>query len=190
MASSVVDHLSKSQPNAAVAVIYLSYLNQHEQSLRCLMAALLRQLAYSDAGVHESAREMFDEKLKVPEPGEERLEAALVSVLSGLDPVFFVVDGLDECESPRIRKDLLTILLRLQSTSKVNIFLTSRPDDAVSRFLGACPIIIKELVGSEDELAMYVTDELLRVCPSEDAGSRILGQAKRDIMDAANGMYV
>lgn len=51
MTSAVVDHLVKSQPTSAVAVLYLSYVNQHEQSLRCFMAALLRQLAYSDAGV-------------------------------------------------------------------------------------------------------------------------------------------
>ncbi|OJI98047.1 hypothetical protein ASPVEDRAFT_37480 [Aspergillus versicolor CBS 583.65] len=188
MASSVVDHLLKPQPNAAVAVIYLSYLNQQEQSVRCLMAALLRQLAYSDAGVHGSVQEMFNEKLKVPEPGEERLEAALMSVLSGLDPAFIVVDALDECDSPKTRKDLVTTLLRLQSTCKVNVLLTSRPDDAISRVLGNCPLIIKELVASDD-LAMYVMDELLRVCPSE-AGSRILDKAKRDIMDAANGIFL
>lgn len=190
MTSAVVDHLVKSQPTAAVAVLYLSYVNQHEQSLRCFMAALLRQLAYSDCAVDESVQAMFSENLTVPEPGEERLEAALVSVLSGRGSAFVVVDALDECQSPKLRNDLVTALLRIQSQAPVNIFLTSRPDQGTSQILRYCPHIVKELLGSQDDLDMYLSVELLRVCPWEDAGSRSLHQAKRDIMDAANGMYV
>lgn len=133
---------------------------------------------------------MFNENLKVPEPGDERLEAALVSVLSGRGSAFVAVDALDECQSPKLRNDLVTALLRIQSQVPVNIFLTSRPDQGTFQILRDCPHIGKELLGSQDDLDMYLSVELLRVCPWEDAGSGILDRAKRDIMDAANGMYV
>ncbi|KAI9035634.1 uncharacterized protein KD926_003174 [Aspergillus affinis] len=192
MTSTVANHLlsRRSHANIGVAFLYLDYAAQQEQSLRCLMAALLRQLAYSGNGVHDSVQMMFNDRHNIPNPTPEYLIAALHSVIGAFDAIFLLVDALDECQSPKCRKDLLMELIRLQSHLNVNIFLTSRPDHRILELFSPTALIIKELLGSPDDLDAYLSDELLRVYTGVKAYPGVLYQAKRDILQAAGGVFL
>ncbi|KAL2833184.1 hypothetical protein BJY01DRAFT_253561 [Aspergillus pseudoustus] len=192
MTSSVVDDLLDNTPKATfgVAVIYLDYNSQEEQSVRSLLAALLRQLASSESEVHESVKELFNERHRVPEPSIQSLEAALESLIGGLETAFLVVDALDEAQSPACRNELLAALLRLRSRVGANLFLTSRPDHQVSQVLAEVSPITKDLVGSPDDLREYLSSQLLHVYPGAKAACPVLTQAKADILNAAEGIFL
>ncbi|KAK2805737.1 hypothetical protein FQN51_009240 [Onygenales sp. PD_10] len=193
MTSIVVDHLLSTRLDAKTGIgfLYLDYADQQEQTLTNLLAGLLRQLAYSDSTIHDSVKTLYNNRTKALRPTLKDISDALTSVTSNFETVFFIVDALDECQSPKCRKALMEELLRLQSQFEVNIFITSRPDPKITQILRPSSTITKEIVASSTDLESYVSDELLKVYPGGvNEHMDLLDEAKRDILHAGSGIFL
>ncbi|KAK2811246.1 hypothetical protein FQN50_002343 [Emmonsiellopsis sp. PD_5] len=193
MTSIVIDHLLSTRLDAktGIAFFYLDYADQQEQTLTNLLAGLLRQLAYSDGTIHDSVKMLYNNRNKAPRPTLKDISDALTSVTSSFETVFFIVDALDECQSPKCRKGLMEELLRLQSQFEANIFTTSRPNPKITQMLPPSSVIIKEIVASSKDLENYVLDELLKVYPGGvNEYMDLLDEAKRDILHAGSGIFL
>ncbi|KAI8712989.1 NACHT domain-containing protein [Fusarium sp. LHS14.1] len=92
-------------------------------------------------------------------PSLDELLQTLQSVADGFSRVFIVVDALDECQvSDGCRARLLSELLKLQATCRVNIFATSRfVPDVFDTFRGTTMLEIRE---SNEDVEKYVNGRI------------------------------
>jgi hypothetical protein len=158
-----VSHLTSmgSASKAGIGYIYLDYVRQEEQSIRVLMAEILRQLAYADGTVDECVKSLYRNRGKNATPSREELQHALETSIAKFYRTFLIVDALDE-GTPKCRKDLVSTLLLLQQQFKVNIFVTSMKDPKILElFDGHNKVLCKEIVGPSEGFGRYLDFELV-----------------------------
>lgn len=108
--------------------MYFDYRDWGSQSLEDLVASLLRQVASQRSVLPTSLVELYT-KLREQnrKPQIQDLELTLLHVCEDFDQVFISIDALDECDEAMRRKYFLPFLATLQQTSRIRLFVTSRP---------------------------------------------------------------
>ncbi|KAK5992273.1 hypothetical protein PT974_05674 [Cladobotryum mycophilum] len=186
--SIVIDHLfsTRQDPSVGVAYLYLDYAQQPEQDLNNLLATFLRQLAHAADAVEDCCKILYDKRDEEPRPSQKGLSSALGHVMQRLKHVFIIVDALDECQC---RKEILEKLFDLQGEYGANIFVTSRPDSKITGMFRVAQF--KEIVSSRQDIEAYLTGRLLHIYRSWVSGHQeLLDEAKRDILEAADGVFL
>jgi ankyrin repeat protein len=117
---------------AAILMLYCKWDDSHSQSISGLLASLVKQIAQRYGVFWEGTSEMFSKHSKAgTSPGSDEYMSALNSELRHFPKTFIVVDGLDELRDEKSRLVLLETLTSLEA--KVNIMVTSRPVDNITR---------------------------------------------------------
>lgn len=118
--------------DAAILMLYCKWDDSHSQSINGLLASLVKQIAQRYGVFWEGTSEMFSKHSKAgTSPGGDEYVSALNSELRHFPKTFIVVDGLDELRDEKSRQVLLETLTSLEA--KVNIMVTSRPVDNITR---------------------------------------------------------
>ncbi|KAF3386750.1 Ankyrin repeat domain-containing protein 50 [Penicillium rolfsii] len=118
--------------DAAILMLYCKWDDSHSQSINGLLASLVKQIAQRYGVFWEGTSEMFSKHSKAgTSPGSDEYVSALNSELRHFPKTFIVVDGLDELRDEKSRLVLLETLTSLEA--KVNIMVTSRPVDSITR---------------------------------------------------------
>lgn len=133
----VVDKLINSfqaDSTIGIAYFYCSW-QQEDQGTERLLGSIVQQLGGRLQPMPSSLLDLYQHhSTKATHPSVAELFDALKTVVASMSKVYLVIDAWDELSSTS-RRALLPRLLTMQSTSRVNILVTSRPlPDIVSRF--------------------------------------------------------
>ncbi|TGJ76415.1 hypothetical protein E0Z10_g10893 [Xylaria hypoxylon] len=117
----------------------------------------------------------------------EKIFEGLLFRISNLPTMFWVIDGLDEAESPN---DFLKLLCKARSTVKLNIMLVSRATKDLSNDIAQLlPSILHETVAASDtakDIREYVSSAIERIFPSEFRRDEIV----QDVVAKASGSFL
>ncbi|KAJ6104603.1 hypothetical protein N7523_010923 [Penicillium sp. IBT 18751x] len=118
--------------DSAILMLYCKWDDSQSQSIDCLLASLVKQVAQRYGLVSEETTNMFSTHSKADtSPGREEYLTVLNAELGRFPKTFIVVDGLDELREERSRLVLLETLTSLKT--KINLMVTSRPIDNITR---------------------------------------------------------
>lgn len=178
LVSIVIDHLRITVcrgPNAA-PLAYFYCARSTSESNRAdpseIARNILKQLATAgpDQRVNKTVKEVYD---KANQEAEDdglaltslRLDDAIKAIIevSRNDPIFLVLDALDECD-PRCRHELLKGLddIIQRSPNLVKIFASSRDDGDIFCRLASSPNIFIRSTDNQGDILAFIKEELDR----------------------------
>ena len=104
------------------------------------------------------------------------------------EPFFWVLDGLDEAESPGVLCDLMT---KITSATSIRIMLVSRPTKDLLSVLSMNGYLHREEIQTRDtaeDIQAYVSDAVSRIIPDNINGLR--AKVIDSILSKANGSFL
>jgi len=171
--------------------IYCNYKQQTEQSVRNLIASLLKQLIQDDFVAYENVKCVHGRhKKKETCPTLDELLSVLRSETARFSKAFVVVDALDECpEGDGTRGRLLAALRTL--TSSVNLLITSRDLASIAAdFHGTKRL---DIHASDDDVRRYIQGRIpqeSRLAKHVDGHPMLQEEIAKKILENVRGMYV
>ena len=191
----MVNHLECNYPfeRNAVAILYLSYREQEEQSAKHLIGSLVRQVAYGNTTLSDDVIGLYrDHKRKESRPTINELSKILQSEISRLSEVFILVDAMDECSvNNYTREELLTTLQRLLELPNVRLMITSRPVASIEAHLQGMTHL--EIRAADEDIRKYIENRIpkeRRLIPYVRGDHAFQVSIVDTIIAKAQGMYV
>jgi hypothetical protein len=187
---------------ASMAYFYFDFRDADKQSLRDLLSSLLSQLSVRSASRRDILSKLYmDHDEGKRQPSDDVLTQCLKAVLalSSEDPVYLIIDALDECPdshgipSPRERllqliKELVVLRIR-----NVHICVTSRPEIDIREVLDPLTsrrVCLHDQTGQKEDIADYIKSVVYS--DSESIMKRWRAEDKELVIDTlsnrANGM--
>ena len=185
---------------ASLAFFYCDFREDKKKCLRGLLSSLLVQLCHQSDSYCDMLTKFYSEHAKGSrDPSDDALAQCLMNVLklSGLAPVYLIVDALDECPStsavPSPRGDVLNLIDELikSEISNLRICVTSRPETDIKDVLD--PLIFRS-VSLHDEKGQKkdIEDYIKSVINTEPKNKRWKVEDKQLVIDVltrkADGM--
>ena len=191
----MVDHLECNYPceNNAVAILYLSYRDQEEQSAKNLIGSLLRQVAHGKRTLSDEVLGFYHQHaLKGSRPTITELSNLLHSEIIGLPEVFILVDAMDECSvNNGTREELLTTLQGLLGMPNIRLMITSRPVASIEAYLQGMACL--EIRAADEDIRKYIENRITkerRLIPYVRGDDAFRVSIIETIIAKAQGMYV
>src|SRR6266550_2309862 len=137
---------------ASLAFFYCDFREDRKKELRGLLSSFLVQLYHQSDSYFDILSNFYLEHDKGSRPpSDNALTGCLKDLLnlSGLAPVYLIVDALDECPNPSVvrspRGEVLSFVKELVTTQILNlrVCVTSRPELDINDVLG--PIIFRSV---------------------------------------------
>ena len=129
--SLVVDRLceqAKGQ-NTAILGFYFDFAAREEQSARCMLGALLKQMVSGMGRIPKEISQIFEEHKKTMWGRRPQL-ATIVKMLQAItssQPTFMCIDAIDECAAEQRIRLLNSLKQILERSPGTRIFVTGRP---------------------------------------------------------------
>ena len=144
----------------AVAILYLSYRDQEEQSAKNLIGSLLRQVAHGKRTLSDDVLGLYRQHTpKGSRPTITELSNSLHSEITGLSEVFILVDAMDECSvNDYTREELLKTLQSLLKMPNVRLMITSRPVASVEAHLQGMACL--EIRPADEDIRKYIENRI------------------------------
>ncbi|KAI4136572.1 MAG: hypothetical protein LQ341_005546, partial [Variospora aurantia] len=151
-----------------------------------LQAALLNEVFCSRLiELHENTGITFGQQ-KATMIWEKVFEGILFRIPSK-GPLFWVLDGLDEAETPL---ELVKLLSRIKAVVRINVVLLSHTNkDRLSGIRSFLPTIVHETITADDnkdDIREYVTSSIQRILPEDPAQEEIV----QEILSKALGSFL
>jgi len=177
-------------PDIAVAYIYCNFRRRDEQKADDLLASLLKQLIQMRSALPEGVKALYDRHSdQRTRPSLDEISGTLQSVSAMYSRVFIVIDALDECQtSNNCRARLLTELLKVQTWSTANIFLTSRSIPEIAEIFERR--ISLEIRASEEDVRRYLDGHMSRLPGFVRRSPELQENIKTGIIQSVQGMCV
>jgi Cdc6-like AAA superfamily ATPase len=192
--SIVVEYLQTeflNDSSVGVAYIYCSYQPQQEPKTEDLVSSLLKQLARKRPVVPPDVKHLHEHhRTNGTRPSFDEIIEALHSTIKLFNRVFFVIDALDEYHALNIEglRRLLSGVLTLQHQTPLNLLATSRfVAEITSQFEGC---LLKEIQAQDDDVLSYINGRIPQLLSHVLEHPDIQDTIRRDIVKAADGMYV
>ena len=137
-----IDDMRKSRP-AILTFFYCDFREERKRDLRGLLSSLLVQLCHQSDSCCDLLSKLFSDN---GNGSQHASDAALVGCLKNIlklprrNPIYLIVDALDECPNPPVRltprKEVLCFLEELiNSIPNLRICVTSRPETDIKLVL-------------------------------------------------------
>jgi ankyrin repeat domain-containing protein 50 len=191
--SIIINWLGISEKRPAVAFFYCEHDNPKKRDSRSILATLLYQVlrqlptdSWDDLELDAFSTTQSVEKLCTS------LKDAC-TLLQKTNPVFLIVDALDECDTDT-RPRLLRFFVSLGRDSR--LLLTSRKASDIDRVLRTTPCITITAKDVESDINKYVSrkvwlaDSDLSDGPLEVEDPALLEEISRALVEGADGMWV
>ena len=171
-----------------VTFVYCSYKAQADQSIRDLLAAVLKQIAQAQSSPLEPIQDLYEKHVREgTRPSVEDISKTLQDVLTNKFTVYLVIDAIDECRDSDGTRGLFLAKLRdLQSKTDLRLMVTSRwIPDISSEFQSALTL---EVQATEEDVKRFVNGQIHRLprCIQRDVALQTMMQDK--ITGAVGGM--
>jgi Cdc6-like AAA superfamily ATPase len=183
-------HIATNSPKEVrVVYLYCDYTDK-KQSISQFLFTLLGQILEPLPSLSEIIKAIYRDNRPVL-PSIYDLSNALTHVTSSLTSdshscIFFVIDVLDEC-TDRTRALLLIHLIRIQETSNVSLFLTTRLHIGFEKFKDAMTL---EIAVHDADIERYVDKCLFELCKDVQEDATLQKEVKSAIKEATGGMLV
>lgn len=201
-ATLVHDLRSRYEHDAGFVVIYFycSFQRQAEQTVRNILAVLVRQMLQEQRQLYPEVKDLYDKHCnRRTHPTADELEDLLQSLVQRYRRVYILMDAMDECVGDGDVNncvDVLDRIFRLQrSTTNVKLLATTRWVPRIIEHFQDCPQL--EIRAHREDIEQYLDHNIPRlpVKPHvkirvDDAVVTIQDAVKSRIIDAADGMFV
>lgn len=193
LAANVVDNLTLSGTDA-VCYFFISHDISNSCQSSIIMRSLCRQLL--SRHINDDAVDMLCAQDN-PMLDDDAILDLLTSLIKVERRVFFVLDGLDECEHNEIQRIVSTLrdLIQDITDSVLLVFasLRSQTDDSHSKYRGLDPQRLLSIPEENPDIGSYIDSELAARIESDQFvfGDPTIVIAIRDaLVEGAHGMYV
>lgn len=193
IASIAVDHLCTSSLNDAsvgVAYLYCNFKGCEDQKPTDMLLSLLKQLLQERTSAPEGVKRLYEQhKDKRTRPSFDEISKGLHSIITDYSRAFIIIDALDEYQvSDGGRKKLLTEVFKLQASTGVSLFATSRLiPEIVKVFEGSIQL---EFRASDEDVQRYLDGHMSELPLFVSRNPSLQQKIKTDIMKTIDGMYV
>jgi hypothetical protein len=168
--STIIEDINTMQKSglASLAFFYCDFREEEKKHRRGLLSSLLVQLGHqSDSYCEILSKFHSDHKNGSQQPRDDALVRCLKELLEfpGQAPVYFIVDGLDECsdtsDSPSPREHVLGFLEELVNSKLPNVrmCITSRPEMNIKLVLDDLPfrsVSLHDESGQIEDINNYI----------------------------------
>jgi hypothetical protein len=153
---------------ALMAYFYFDFRDADKQNFHELLPSLLTQLSARSASCCDVLSKLYiDHDEGKSQPSDDVLTQCLKAVLtlSSEDPVYLIIDALDECSDshgiPSPRERLLQLIEELVELRLPNLHIcvTSRPEidiREVLETLTSCQVCLHDQTGQKEDIANYI----------------------------------
>ncbi|PQE07749.1 Ankyrin repeat protein [Rutstroemia sp. NJR-2017a BVV2] len=173
-----------------IAHIYCDYGKKKDQTVNAFLASLLRQLCKGCTNVPDSVRTLYQRHQKnETRPTLDELSNCLQSVVALYSRVFIIVDALDEFQDMNNdRSKFISVILKLQTQCKVNLFATSRDlPEITSMFDGS---LTMEIRAQDEDIPRYIDGQISRLPKFVSKQPDLKTEVKDKIVEAVQGMFL
>ncbi|KAL8910022.1 MAG: hypothetical protein Q9171_004682 [Xanthocarpia ochracea] len=193
LASLVIESLCDTvhHTRGAVAFIYCNYKERTQQTLDYLVSSLIRQLVESHHELLEDLSLLYNRHSgKGTRPSGQELLGTLGSFAKNIDPLFLVVDALDECDTiGGIRSALPSELQKL--LPKARFFFTSRYLTEIEHLFNGCARL--EIRASDQDIRRYISSQVAcesRLAKHIEKDHSLLKDVEEAIIQKSAGMFL
>jgi hypothetical protein len=190
----------------SVIYFYFDFKDEQKQSRSGLLSSLVFQLAANSRRCFDI---LTDTRARVQKmngtmiskmhahaylhPTDEMLFECLESMLHASSEIFIILDALDECPEAKRASDILPLLNRLVSLgiTGLHLLVTSRPERDIRRCISPLSSHHLDLSNThehKEDLARFISHELLSSEHYEDWPLNVKSQAKEILVEKAKGM--
>ncbi|KAF8647202.1 hypothetical protein AX16_006855 [Volvariella volvacea WC 439] len=153
------------QPRAIVAGSFFFFQNDpHRNNLKGLIPTLVHRLRISLAEVGKQIDMAISTNPGILHMSLEeqwkRLIIQPVKAISSIPPSVFIIDGLDECGSPKDQRRLLQLVASCGPQFPICILICSRPESHITKSFQEN--LLSSLCCPDIDLAMYKSDEEMK----------------------------
>jgi Cdc6-like AAA superfamily ATPase len=165
LTSIVVEELStqfSKDPTIGIAYVYCNFRRKDEQKAQDLLASLLKQLSDKQSSLPDSVKSLYNiHEKQQTQPSLHEISRTLQSIASLYSRVIIIVDALDECQvSNNCRMKFLTEMFNLQTTTRANLFVTSRFIPHITKRFSRS--IILEIRAYDKDVRQYLDGRILQ----------------------------
>ena len=152
---------------ASLAFFYCDFREELKKGLRGLLSSLLVQLCFQSNSYSDYLFKFYSEHNNGSrDPSNNELARCLTDLLNipGQAPVYFIVDGLDECPNISVRSPRAEVLNLIKELIKsqfpnLRICVTSRPETDIKDvldILAFCSVSLHDEGGQKEDIEDYI----------------------------------
>lgn len=188
LASTIINNLV--QDGHSCQYFFIRHGDRKKRSLSFLLRSLSFQIAQSVPGLAHQLNELKDEGIDFETADSkviwDRVFKSVIFKLVREAPIYWIVDGLDEIESPRIA---IKMLLDITACSPIRLLFSSRrtPDitSALDRRTAAIRFSTLDIDGHLEDIGIHVRQEL-RV----PGGNEIMDKIEKQIVEKSQNNFL
>ncbi|KAJ0419784.1 ankyrin repeat-containing domain protein [Aspergillus carlsbadensis] len=196
LTSAVIDRIrgQVASKNEGFAFFYCRKGDESRSHPESILQSFVRQLSNNASNPESVQIKLRDAVKEAREKGTNfRFQQCKEQILASLDlyaKSTLVIDALDECD-PDNRDELIEALNWFVQDSKkpVKIFISSRPDPAITNGLEGSPTIGIQAGDNQDDIRKYLDIELDRVSKKVAVLKRMKEEIMTNLLERAQGMF-
>ncbi|RYO73935.1 hypothetical protein DL766_005894 [Monosporascus sp. MC13-8B] len=188
--SIVIEHLQTNYKSSSIAYLYCNVGRQGQQTPQGLFGSILKQLVRNQSPLPKVVKGLYNRhKARQSRPGLKEISEVLQSIISPDSRTFIVIDALDECQNhDRCRDNLLSEIFTLQAKTRLNVFVTSRPQEVEAKFNSS---IVREIIAMNKDIEIYLDYQISLWKKSHNNNlDNVRSMIKTEITRAADGMFL
>jgi hypothetical protein len=137
--------IAETRPLKRLIFFYCKYEDQNQNSLRAVLKAFLAQLIQIHGDILSHIYEEVSTSSELTLEALEFLKKLVGYALEGPNPIWIVIDGLDECDK-REKKKILSwfkdILEAEECPGRIRLLVVSQDDGDIRKFLAKRPTML------------------------------------------------
>ncbi|KAJ4288560.1 hypothetical protein N0V90_011797 [Kalmusia sp. IMI 367209] len=193
LTSIVADYLFtkfQADPNVGIACLYINFRQQQQQRPEDLLLSILKQWLQKWTIVPEYIKKLYkSHERKRTRPSLDEITRALKTVADVFGRAIIIVDALDEYDDDQdsSRQIFLTEFLNLQTSTRANLFVTSRINREIAKYFDTA--ISLEIRADKDDVKSYV-DGQMSFLPSDILDDDLRERIREEVVKSVDGMFL
>ena len=195
ISSSIINHLSKSQPSLATAYFFFDgrdsqkELQLHDKMIRSLIWQFSLKCGNGVPKVLADLYSLCGSGYQQPSPDD--LHNVLQMILGGFDSTYIILDALDECsERDKVLDWVQTVILHKNEHLGLHLLTTSRPEKEINDKFNSYHCVDLVKASGNHNIVAYLDNQLQNDSHWQKWDQEIQDEIKSTLIKQADGMYV
>ncbi|KAF5594280.1 het-E-1 heterokaryon incompatibility protein [Fusarium pseudocircinatum] len=196
LVSRVVDYtIERAKRGEAVAFFYCKRDEENRRSPKDILRSILRQLStpvkeVEPGMIHVALMDLPNRlELKGTTIDISTCEHLIGKLVEDYSKTTIVIDALDECDR-NTRDELMGVMRNLlNGSSKLHIFISSRPDEDIRRHFKDTPFLEMQATDNEEDISSFVEERLFGDSRWADIRPNFQEEVKSVFYEKSQGMF-